>query len=446
PKPNRFALIVGICVIIAIVGGGGIWWWWQNMRSSYAYGVTTIDTYSNESGVVFAQVTEGDTAVILLATDPDGGLSRWEITDPDHHTNTPVADPPPLAQLLTEKGGVCEIAGFQCPPPEAKISVDGLGEMTWQNDSAQWVSESGVAFDTTLIFGRMDDLLIGNRTEAHLAGSVDTSQIPVDSITAFDIETGDIVWTKYFDHPSIVALGTKHIWAAESPLSWNELQGSDDAEATFAALVDTAERAPTVLRLGPASKANTETFADAPEKATLAAASAATSASTASPTPTPKPTPSETKPAVAPDAIKASDIRNGSVPRASAYRQEHGSRADDFCQDEVYGPNPPNIHKLPDDPDPCLWLDMVDGDSTAQLSYIDAPEGCIGENEYADINGDGYLDALIVGSFWDAGRLFAVIVDPENPSHPYMAYLYGSQYQDGKLNDQGILEMHLGNG
>lgn len=452
-KRTRTPLWIALAAFALLIIGGAVWWWMHAMRASYAYGVTTIETVSARSGAVLALTADDGVATGLLAG-ADGTLQRWEVSKGGDATAA-LADAPPVAELVTNRGAACKAISANCPPADAAITIAGLGAMTWQEEEAQWTSENGPAFDATLVYGRVDDLVIGNRTEADLAGSVDTSQIPVDSITAFDIETGETVWTKYFDHPSIVALGTKHIWAAESPLSWSELEGSDDAEATFAALVDTAERAPTVLRLGPASKANTEVFADAPEKATLAAASVDTSAPTASPTPsaspsptpTPEPTSSETTPAVAPDAIKGFDLLNAAVPAGDPNASQPDCPQDsgywNFDTSEL---TKPNFHKLPQSPDPCFWHKLEHGKYEETVgndtwTMVDISDQSF---QYADLNGDGYLDVLVSGLWGDAVGFTAVIFDPQDPEHPYMSLLHVTQGWPLELLSSGVIEVYDG--
>lgn len=451
-KRNVWGVVIAAGVVLAVAA---LVWWFTSRGANYRNGVTSEDRQVVDNGLIAALVSEGESGDALVITDADGSSTKVSVQPGGSRTEETLPSKTSLSELVTGPGAGCEVLKGQCASVSADtITVSGIGELTYLEESTSWQSSTGTTFAAALIFGQVDDLVIGNRTQDQFAGAGETSQIPVDSITAFDRETGEVVWTKYFEQPTLIAVGNNTIYAAETTLQWPEAPdtaGDEELAQRYEQMRDPASGNNALYRLAPATKKNTEVFADAPELAAglpapaptpTASASPAPSA-TASPTPTPEPTPSETTPAVAPDAIKAFDIRNGYLPRAFAPSEECGSRADDFWQYGVDGPNPSNIHKLPDDPDSCLWFDMVDGDTTVTVlhgNWYD-PVGSINHIEYADINGDGYLDALVIGPFWDAGGWFAVIFDPQDPAHPYMAYLYGSQYQAGKLNDAGMLEM-----
>ena len=46
---------------------------------------------------------------------------------------------------------------------------------------------------------------------------------------------------------------------------------------------------------------------------------------------------------------------------------------------------------------------------------------------YADVNNDGYLDALVVAYDGEAASFILALFDPEDPEHPYMTVIGGTQ-------------------
>lgn len=185
--------------------------------------------------------------------------------------------------------------------------------------------------------------------------------------------------------------------------------------------------------------------------------------STPSPTASATTTPSPTPPPLPPDAIMQVDIANGYLPNVLA----HGDW--DFWNGPVTDTSPdigvPIFHKMPaENVEPTKWFAMKDGrsvqvhpeahlaaDGTAATTIL-APEpgseanfGPVFNAErsagYHDLNGDGYLDAIIMANCGDATCWYLAIFDPEDPDHPYVTHLWASQFERTSLSDDGTLTL-----
>ena len=155
--------------------------------------------------------------------------------------------------------------------------------------------------------------------------------------------------------------------------------------------------------------------------------------------------PKETKPQIAKDAIKNIDFANTYLPMRS-----YGCFEENIWQESD---RTPIINKMPDETSHC-WATMQNGKSVEKSDPFKqgvmssnvklTPRNEIGElfgsknsfipdsNEpygvgYADVNNDGYLDALVVAYDGEAAGFILVIFDPEDPGHPYMTVIGGSQ-------------------
>lgn len=140
------------------------------------------------------------------------------------------------------------------------------------------------------------------------------------------------------------------------------------------------------------------------------------------------------------DYIKQIDFANAYLPNFSEYSAEK-------CGETAENDTELPFMKMPDSPDPC-WIKMDGGVSEDKFPesidqgyrHISAgdPVSELGENssyadgweEYthpsgtpyylADMNGDGYLDAMTVGGNIAEGTFANIcILDPADPDHPY---------------------------
>ena len=160
--------------------------------------------------------------------------------------------------------------------------------------------------------------------------------------------------------------------------------------------------------------------------------------------------PKEAKPQVAKDAIKNIDFANKYLPMVS-----YGCFEENIWQE---ADRTPIINKMPDETSHC-WATMQNGESSEKSDPFDlgelssdvklTPRNEIGElfdsensfigddNKpygvgYADVNNDGYLDALVVAYDGEAAHFILALFDPEDPEHPYMTVIGGTQ-QDARI-------------
>ena len=155
--------------------------------------------------------------------------------------------------------------------------------------------------------------------------------------------------------------------------------------------------------------------------------------------------PKETKPQIAKDTIKNIDFANAYLPMVS-----YGCFEENIWQESD---RTPIINKMPDETSHC-WATMQNGESSEKSDPFDlgelssdvklTPRNEIGElfdsensfigddNKpygvgYADVNNDGYLDALVVPYDGEAASFILALFDPEDPEHPYMTVIGGTQ-------------------
>ena len=140
----------------------------------------------------------------------------------------------------------------------------------------------------------------------------------------------------------------------------------------------------------------------------------------------PMPTPSEADlPAALPaDYIKQIDIYNKFVPYGYYERSHCPNFPYRFNADPI-----PALEPMPDTEKDC-WLKLTDGNSDALWEA--EPGGAIntgdpvvswgnmGEwnNQYRDIDGDGYLDAVVVGGSGGGMAYWIYVFNPQDPLHP----------------------------
>lgn len=187
---------------------------------------------------------------------------------------------------------------------------------------------------------------------------------------------------------------------------------------------------------------------------------------TRSETTMPSPTASESSapsPTPPPDAIMQVDIANGYLPNVLANGDWH------FWSEPTPDTAPnlgiPVFHKMPaENADPDRWFAMKDGRSVqvhpeAHLAESGTPATTILVPEpgsetafgpvlnaqrsagYHDLNGDGYLDAIMLANCGDFSCWYVAIFDPEDPAHPYVTSLWESQFENTAVSDDGTLTL-----
>lgn len=432
--------------------------------ADFGYGVTTANEHPiPEGGVALASDLKGDSVRSVVVTgrgfdarprqlDTWGGNLRSEFL--------PAEFPGSLTDILQDPYyiGLCPLLDRPCDPEGADpatadgLALIGVGRIWWDPEQGKWVSETQ-DYEANLVFGTLGDYLIGNRTNGEYAGSQNTSTIPVDSITAFSIATGAPVWTKELPHPGFVTVGTNSITVVETPVGSVAPPDYTFAEDTYIYVEQLAEASADlhIYELVAATKENTEVAFSAPPQAPATDFVLS-----------PK--------AIDKDGIKNYDFANGYFPRI--FPSEGGCMpdfwyyGDDFNNGIV---SPSAFHQVPmsaDEADSCYWFTMSAGNSVetetvwgetmpalmlnergSQDEAVEselAPGGELDDTwfiAYQDLNGDGYLDALIPANESGAVAYFAAIFDPEFPEHPFITHLWGTQSEVGRLTEDGYFEL-----
>lgn len=88
----------------------------------------------------------------------------------------------------------------------------------WDSSVEKWISGS-TNFDADVLYGIVDNLVIGTRHAPDFAGRADGYSIPAAEVTAFNLETGDPVWAYALDNPGYVSIASNTIAVSEVPHS-----------------------------------------------------------------------------------------------------------------------------------------------------------------------------------------------------------------------------------
>lgn len=435
--------------------------------ADFGYGVATVNEHPiPEGGVALASDIKGDSVRSVIITgsgldakprqlDTWGGNLRSEFIPTDF--------PGSLTDILQDPYyiGLCPLLNRPCSPEIGDpatadgVALIGIGRLWWEPEESKWVSETQ-GYEANLIFGTLGDYLIGNRTNGEYAGYENTSTIPVDSITAFSIATGEPVWTKELPHPGFVTVGANSITVVETPVGSVDPPDYTFAEDTYIYVEQLTQASSDlqIYELVAATKDNTEVVFSAPPQA------------------------SATAPILSPKAIdkvgiKNYEFANGYFPNIflSEDRCQPGFwHYDDEINNGIVSPSA--FNKVPmsaDEVDSCYWYTMSAGNSVEMetiwgetmpalmlnkrgsqdesAEFELAPGGELDDTwfiAYQDINGDGYLDAIIPMNEGGAIVYYAAIFDPETPDFPFITYLWGTQSEMGRLTEDGYFELSDG--
>ncbi|MDO5747747.1 MAG: hypothetical protein Q4P66_08855 [Actinomycetaceae bacterium] len=356
--------------------------------TSYINGVITANEHTApDDAVVLASKSSADVVYSLVISHKEGEAAA-HIMETKHGSNKSAIKAKlakPLKDVLADPyATLCgEVDGLKCSPaakkaaPQGKqdstsdggndtggamIELEKVGTLTWSPDSAQW-SADDVTFDANLIFGEVDNLVIGTQKCGDYAGQAVTASIPVKSITAFEADTGKPAWLKQLDTPGFVSISnniitiTDALVSDEEDLSANNFNGLSDEEA-----IDVAKKileganAAKVYELAPAEKGKGQTS---------------------------KPEATKEAP-VKKDAIRDFDFGNTEwntaempIPRPSTTVLLTNGQ---YIPSDIPVTNPALDDLFKDNPE----FDMT-------YPYDDQKPSI----QYADMNGDGYEDALV---------------------------------------------------
>ncbi|MDO5729919.1 MAG: hypothetical protein Q4P71_09905 [Actinomycetaceae bacterium] len=440
----------------------------NELEADLGYGVTTVNKHPiPEGAAALASTTEGSSVRSIVVTGVGldsqirdlntwGGILQSEFL--------PTEFSHPVAQILEApySRALCEILNRPCDPSQIDpatadgLAMIGIGRLWWDEDQAKWVSETQ-DYEANLVFGTLGDYLIGNRTNGEYAGTENTTDIPVDSITAFSIATGAPVWTLDLPRPGFVNVGPSSITVVETPVGEVEKPDFLLAEDSYMYVEQLLQASSDlqIYELVPATSENTEVVFSHPEQAT----------------PVPF-DPGTESPAF--DSIKNFDFSNTYFPRV--YPSQGGCSPDFWYYDSEFNngiASPFAFNKPPfaaEDADPCYWytvsngksieLETVYGETMPALALTErgrldeaaefelSPGGELNDTwliAYQDLNGNGYLDALIRTDEANAVAYFVAIFDPQTPDQPFISYLWGTQSETGRITEDGYIEFYDGN-
>ena len=143
------------------------------------------------------------------------------------------------------------------------------------------------------------------------------------------------------------------------------------------------------------------------------------------------------------DAIKDVDFENLFFPHADFSFIPDDKCVTSYWQDDRKAPQ---FQKMPDDPEDC-WLELRNGLSIERTQGMEqgttdplvdisnnggnqddkgfTPDPNHSRFSYADVNQDGYLDALIYDNVGVGWQKVLCIFDPDDSGHPYCAHIVG---------------------
>ncbi|MDO5747749.1 MAG: hypothetical protein Q4P66_08865 [Actinomycetaceae bacterium] len=446
-------MVAGFFVVKAFMGGDD-----DNPATAYSSGViarnahpvpaeTAVLTSKSKEGIVYSlavSASEGTTSAYIMET--KHGQKKSALT-------TKLATPLPKV-LSDPHGTLCsEVKTLACKPaakktkakkpgdkkPSSKpatVELPKTGSLTWDDKNSLWKGDDAT-YQSDVIFGEVDGVVIGTQDAPEYAGDEETAAIAVSQITAFETDSGDAVWTQELERPAYIAISDNTITVTEASFSeegedalFNDDLSDEEAEKIAQSIIEDAEDT-TIYELIPADD---DTSKDEP--------------------------PARSGNYRTPDAthysIKDIDFANAVFP-------VFFTGGDDCPLDYWYGEEAdfsvppekqpvPKMRKMPSaDEVDCHWTPMKNGVSTKQGKVFDMTAPLVKLNKsdgnqdpemplsadadyndlwdigYQDLNGDGFTDALISAASLNAIVYYAAILDPDDPQHPYFAEVYGTQ-------------------
>ncbi|MDO5747750.1 MAG: hypothetical protein Q4P66_08870 [Actinomycetaceae bacterium] len=463
-KDLKIAIVVIAAIALIAAGAGTAFLFTQNTpekaKTSYGFGVVTSNAHNvPESGAVLASKAAKDMVYSLVIINSEGEAAA-HVMETKHGQKKSAIKAKlavPLKDILADpSAALCsQVKALACQPAAKKdnaknnseaetiITLEKAGTLQWNPDSGQW-SHDDTVFDANLIFGEVDGLVIGTQKAGSHAGNSDPSAIPVTQITAFDTKDATATWSKDLDNPSYVSVSNGVITVTEagaipdnSDALFNENLDNKDAIKAAETILEKAKDAK-IYELVPAAKGKAESTQGGAEK-------------------------EEAAPPKQRDGIKQIDFANAHLPWMWPDAPGCGS----WFDQPGMGAQPKFI-KMPDQgAEDCMWFTMKDGrslqtvsteghssqailweQSTATMFDIEKSDlSAIGDTHerwmigYQDINGDQYLDAVILaGGQGEQNDIFVAIFDPKDPEHPYMSNVQMTMFAPPLLREDGAIE------
>ncbi|MDO5747748.1 MAG: hypothetical protein Q4P66_08860 [Actinomycetaceae bacterium] len=372
-------------------------------HTSYSFGAVVAHEHNvPNSGAVLASQASGDIVYSLVIVNSEGE-AKAHVMETKHGEDKSAIKATlakPLKEVLTNPyAALCsEVNGLKCRPAafkekptalpkadeEVTVELQKSGTFTWNSDDGQW-KKGNTTFDSNLILGEVDDLVIGTQQCGEHAGRTDTAMIPVTQITAYEADSGTPTWSKELDSAGYVSIANNRITVTETPADQDDntaLFGIDldDKEALDKAnaLIEAAQES-RVFELAPAEKGKADSTKPLDEKEEAA------------------------KP-IQPDAIRSFDFEN---TQWTLEVFDGTERPVTLANGEYTSPYDGQI-----DNSFAEYSTTFKGISTAHPTI-----------QYFDFNGDGYEDAL-VPLLWSSVPFGGLGV-----SEQYHAWLWDPQTQ-----------------
>lgn len=411
-------LIIFACVAIllsifsnrSVSGGqvaGGV------SEASYRYGVVkTSERTLPRASVILTTIPDretGDAYVLALRPSGDeaGGSYELAALDSGHSEVTEVAieEVAEAQSFFDPESKLCEFVSVpSCQTVAKAIQVgDGI-EVAWDDNEQKWMQDH-TTYHAELIHGVVDDVVIGSTAPAEDAGSSRPSSIPVTNISAFDLHTGEELWTYNLSAPGFVGVGNNSVTVVEGTGISQALRDyfSEGQMAPSHVVEQWIQQVGTLdyetYRLEPAMQDRGDESEGVVEFVPVDPTAFAPSS----------------------DAIRQFDYLN------TFYHQQMGC---DGAPGILGGPGFPATAatRTPSNEQDC-WLQMTNGSASFVTDLdLNAPIHWKivldpSTSMYVDLNQDGYDDLVVVGSLendlTDPGSEVIIwIFDPEQPDNP----------------------------
>lgn len=199
-------------------------------KATYSYGVVKVDErpLPDQSIVLSSALSEDGTQLHNLIARVAGDAASYVIEtvsmDPDKtqeaavETQIDVPDPqrPLKNPRQTLADGLQSTSHLSTVNPSDRRVSFGERQFNWDDTARTW--NCGAArFDADVLYGIVDDIVIGTQHAPDFTGRADGYSIPTAEVTAFNLETGNPVWAYALDEPGYVSIAGNTIAVSEVP-------------------------------------------------------------------------------------------------------------------------------------------------------------------------------------------------------------------------------------
>ncbi|MDO5719397.1 MAG: hypothetical protein Q4P05_01530 [Actinomycetaceae bacterium] len=199
-------------------------------KATFSYGVVKVDErpLSDQSLVLSSALSADGTRVhnlIVRVKDTNASYSVETLSlDSDNTEKAPVITQIDVADTRKPLSNPRHTL-VEHLESYAHISTVGASEQqvtfadrdfTWDESAHQWFCDTA-GFEADVLYGIVDNLVIGTQHAPDFAGRADGYSIPAAEVTAFDLQTGNPVWAYPLDNPGYVSIAANTIAVSEVP-------------------------------------------------------------------------------------------------------------------------------------------------------------------------------------------------------------------------------------